>query len=152
MAVSYKRASLVTLGKSFIGRVGDLDGMPTWIFSVFVSSHFLIFPLPFHFGKTRSPFREMATPRGFRKCLGPFVVPGRFANLSFHQPAVLSTRSSLNIFASGNTDWRGRISTVDLLFKIACFVTMVNNIFNKKSSWSKLVRSRRSTVLSLPVR
>jgi len=152
MVVSYKRASLVTLGKSFIGRVGDLDGMPTWIFSVFVSSHFLIFPLPFHFGKTRSLFREMATPRGFRKCLGPFVAPGRFANRSFHQPAVLSTRSSLSIFATGKTNWRGSLDTVDLLFRIACFVTMVNNIINMLSNWSKLVSSRRSTVLSLPIR
>ncbi len=31
-------------------------------------------------------------------------------------------------------DCRGRLSTVDLLVKIACFVTKVNNFFNIKSS------------------
>jgi hypothetical protein len=36
----------------------------------------------------------------------------------------------------------------DLLFKVACFVRKINNIFNIKSSRSKLVSSRRSTVLA----
>ncbi len=34
---------------------------------------------------------------------------------------------------SGNTNWRGRLSTVDLLIKVACLVK-VNNVWNIKSS------------------
>ncbi len=40
--------------------------------------------------------------------------------------------------------------TVDLLTKVACFVTKEKNIFNMKMSSSKLDSSRRLTVLSLP--
>ncbi len=40
---------------------------------------------------------------------------------------------------------RGRLSTVGLLI----FVKKVNNISNEKKSWSKLVSTRRSTVLRL---
>jgi hypothetical protein len=49
----------------------------------------------------------------------------------------------------GNTKWGGRLNTVDLLIKVACFVKNVNNIFNIKRSWLKQVCSRRSTVLIL---
>jgi len=42
------------------------------------------------------------------------------------------------------------LSTVDLLIKVACYVKKKNNIFNIKMSLSKLVTTRRSTVLSLP--
>ncbi len=35
---------------------------------------------------------------------------------------------------AGNTNWRGRISTIDLLIRIACFVTQVNDSVNIKSS------------------
>jgi hypothetical protein len=35
---------------------------------------------------------------------------------------------------AGNTHWRGRISTIDLLIGIACFVTQVNDSVNIKSS------------------
>ncbi len=45
---------------------------------------------------------------------------------------------------------RGRLNTVDLLIKVACLVKKENNIFNIKISSSKLVITRRSTVLSLP--
>jgi len=51
----------------------------------------------------------------------------------------------------GNTNWGGRPSTIDLLIKVACFCKKENNIFNIKMSWSKLVSTRRSTVLSLPL-
>jgi hypothetical protein len=51
----------------------------------------------------------------------------------------------------GNTNWRGRLSTVDLFIEVACFVDKVNNIFIIKSSRSKLVSTRRSTVLSPPL-
>jgi hypothetical protein len=32
----------------------------------------------------------------------------------------------------GNINWRERLTTVDLLIEVACFVTKVNNIFNIK--------------------
>ncbi len=38
------------------------------------------------------------------------------------------------------------------LFKIACFVTKVISIFNKKMSWSKLVNPRRPSELSVTKR
>jgi hypothetical protein len=41
---------------------------------------------------------------------------------------------------AGNTNWGGRLSTVDQLIKVACFVKKVNNIFNIKRNWSKLVQ------------
>jgi hypothetical protein len=40
---------------------------------------------------------------------------------------------------------------VELLIKIASFVTEVNNIFNIKSIRFKLVSTRRSSVPSLPL-
>jgi hypothetical protein len=43
-----------------------------------------------------------------------------------------------------------RLSAVDLLINIACFVKEVNNIFNTKRGRSKLVSTMRLTVLSLP--
>ncbi len=48
----------------------------------------------------------------------------------------------------GNTNWRGRLSTVDLLIKVTCFVKKVNS---SKISWSKLVSTRRSTALIHPL-
>ncbi len=55
---------------------------------------------------------------------------------------------SLNImtFIAGNSKWKGRLSTVDLLIIVECFVIKLNYIFNFKMSLSKLVSSRRSTV------
>ncbi len=35
-------------------------------------------------------------------------------------------------FKSGNTNWRRRLITVDLLIKVACFVTKVFNFFDNK--------------------
>ncbi len=49
-----------------------------------------------------------------------------------------------------NTNSRGRFHTVDLLIKVDYCVSKVYNIFNIKSSRSKLVRTR-STVLRLPL-
>jgi hypothetical protein len=34
----------------------------------------------------------------------------------------------------GNTNWRGRISTIDLLIRVTCFVTKMNNIYNTKAA------------------
>ncbi len=47
----------------------------------------------------------------------------------------------------GNSYWRGRLSAVDLLIKITCFAKHINNMFIIKRSWSKLVNTRRSTVV-----
>jgi hypothetical protein len=47
-------------------------------------------------------------------------------------------------------NWSGRLSTVDLLMRVPCFVKTVNNFYNIKSSLSKLASTRRSTILSLP--
>ncbi len=44
---------------------------------------------------------------------------------------------------------KGRLTTIDLLIKLACFVTKVSNIFSLKMSRSELVITRRSTVLNL---
>ncbi len=49
-----------------------------------------------------------------------------------------------------NTNRRGRLSTVDLLIKVACFVTNVNNIITTKIRRPELVSTRRSTVLRIP--
>jgi len=58
-------------------------------------------------------------------------------------------RTSIFLLSIGITNWGGRLSTVDLPFKVTCFVKNVNNIFNIKWSWSKLVSSRRSNVPTL---
>ncbi len=51
---------------------------------------------------------------------------------------------------TGNTNWGGRLRTVDLFFRVACFVKKWKTVFSIKSRRSKLVSTRRSTVLSLP--
>ncbi len=51
----------------------------------------------------------------------------------------------------GNTNWKGRLSTVDLLINVAFFVTQVNIFFCLKINWSKRVSVRRSSVLILPL-
>jgi hypothetical protein len=58
-------------------------------------------------------------------------------------------RTSIFLLSIGITNWGGRLSTIDLPFKVTCFVKNVNNIFNIKWSWSKLVSSRRSNVPTL---
>ncbi len=47
----------------------------------------------------------------------------------------------------GTLTERERLSTIDLLIKVTCFVTDINNIFYAKRSLYKLVSTRRSTVL-----
>ncbi len=72
----------------------------------------------------------------------------------------MSANSTLEIFKtyhhfllnpnSGNTNRVEKLSTVDPVIRVACFVKKENNIFNIKMSRSELVSTRRSTVLSLP--
>ncbi len=52
------------------------------------------------------------------------------------------------IHNTGNTKWRPRLCTVDLLIRVTSFL---NNVCNIKSVWSKLVGTRSSSVLSLPI-
>ncbi len=49
-----------------------------------------------------------------------------------------------------NSNGKGRFNTIGPLIKVSC-LKKVNSILNIKSSWSKLVSTRRSTVLSLPL-
>ncbi len=51
------------------------------------------------------------------------------------------------IFKAGSSYWRGRLSTVDLLVKIAC----EENSFSTESILSELVSTRRSIVLIFPL-
>jgi hypothetical protein len=55
-----------------------------------------------------------------------------------------------SIHSPGNTNSKGWLRTVDLLIKVACFAKKLNIVYIIKSSWSKLVVTWRSTVLSLP--
>ncbi len=46
---------------------------------------------------------------------------------------------------------KGRISTVDLLIRVACLVRNVNNIFSMKMSRLKLVSNGAQLYLAIPV-
>jgi hypothetical protein len=67
----------------------------------------------------------------------------------FHDKLFFNSQKG-RYYEPGNTNWRGRLSTVDFLIKVASFVKKVNNL-NIKRSWSKLVGTRRSTVPSFPL-
>ncbi len=54
------------------------------------------------------------------------------------------------ILGTGNTNGRERLNTIGPLIKVS-FYKKVNNVYNTKSSLSKLVSTRRSSVLSLPI-
>ncbi len=49
-----------------------------------------------------------------------------------------------------NANWKGSLSTIDPLIKLACFLRIVSNIFYLKRSLSRLLSTRRPTVLSTP--
>jgi hypothetical protein len=49
------------------------------------------------------------------------------ANISLCQPMPADSLATEHLL-------KGRLSTVDLLIKVACFVTKVNNIFNIKAA------------------
>ena len=51
----------------------------------------------------------------------------------------------------GNTNWRERLGTDNLLLNIICPSTKVNNNFGSKMSSYNLIITRRSIVLSLPM-
>ncbi len=60
------------------------------------------------------------------------------------------TSSKIRMVEWGNTNWTGRLITIDLLIKGSLICKNVDNVFNFKSSWSELVSTRRSTVQSFP--
>ncbi len=62
--------------------------------------------------------------------------------------SVVVPQAILLVYA-GNTNCRGRLNTVDLLIKVACFVK--TKIMLIKSSRSKLISARRSIVVSFPL-
>jgi hypothetical protein len=51
----------------------------------------------------------------------------------------------------GNSYWRGKFNTIELLVKIACFVKKDIQCFSRKRSRSELVSTRRSIVLVFPL-
>jgi len=74
-----------------------------------------------------------------------------FSNFNFYPNTFQNGKNERLIVKAGNTNWGGRHSTIDLLIKVACFAKRVKNIFKVKRSWSKLVVTRRSTVLIPPL-
>ena len=50
------------------------------------------------------------------------------------QGSVIKVSKLLVNILPGNTNPGGRLSTVDLLIKVPCFVNKVNNIFNAKGA------------------
>jgi hypothetical protein len=75
--------------------------------------------------------------------------------LSITQGAATLIIMTLSITTLSISAWtsnqRGRLSTVDLLIAVGCFVKQVNNVFIIKSRLTKQVSARRSTALRLPL-
>ncbi len=44
----------------------------------------------------------------------------------------MSEPEMLTSIKAGNINWKGRLSTIDLLIKVACFVKKENKIFVKR--------------------
>ncbi len=129
----------------------------------------------FYFEKLKNSFRLSTTTPGFqpsgwrqwiprsRSSVPPRAAPSRTTPSSW-RPSVsqkfgqseVSRRKKFNptlkekLILPGNTNWRERLSTVDLLIKVDYLAKKVNNVGNIKNSWSKLVSTRRSVVLVLP--
>jgi hypothetical protein len=47
---------------------------------------------------------------------------------------IIYDRHMLIVQATGNINWRGRLNTINLLTRVACFSKKVNNVFNFKRS------------------
>jgi hypothetical protein len=73
--------------------------------------------------------------------LSPFTPIGKRA-----RPTIANICCHLGRLTEG-----GRLSTVDLHIKVACFARKVKNVCNIKSSLSKLVCTRKAFVLRLPL-
>jgi hypothetical protein len=60
------------------------------------------------------------------------LVSEKFSKKPYFDLDIWGSFESQILSKPGNTNWVGRISTVDLLIKLACFVNEVNNIFDIK--------------------
>ncbi len=70
-----------------------------------------------------------------------------FFKISCHNNFICFESHCEKYVKAGKANWRGRrLGTVDLLINVAC----LNNVCGSKSSWCKLVSTRRSNVLRLP--
>jgi hypothetical protein len=74
-------------------------------------------------------------------------------------PGIMALRKKAKVYniqisssksCAGITNGRVRLSTVDLLIKVACFVKKVRNVFNIKMSSYKLVSARKLTAPTFP--
>ncbi len=83
--------------------------------------------------KKISPFLLIKSEWKWMKWQVPFCAQRFLTNQTF----------IFNVFS-----WKPRFSTADIIVKLACFVTKLNNILALK--WAKLVGTRSSTVLSIP--
>jgi len=76
-------------------------------------------------------------------------------DICIHFPSLYHWATAASIdkkqFYAGNTNERGRLCTLDLLSKVACFDKEVSIVSVFKSSLFKLVSTRRSMVLILPL-
>ena len=63
---------------------------------------------------------------------------------------VIMHEATISMMCPGNTNWRGRLSTVGLLIEVACFCKKSKNVCKIKRSCIKQVCRRRSIVLGLP--
>jgi hypothetical protein len=89
------------------------------------------------------------------KWLYLFILPSFYFILAFIKKKPLRFLHVFKLYSKyntkpRNTNWRGRPSTVNLLLKVAHAVKKLKNVCNIKNSRSKLVSTRRSTILSLP--
>jgi len=73
----------------------------------------------------------------------PFLRAGLYtlAELKIEAATLVCFKGTTNMDTptSGNTNWRGRLSMIDLLIKVACFVKKLI-MFNINSNWCKLVQ------------
>ncbi len=99
--------------------------------------------------RTRRGARSLSE---FPRTSGPVLKslnPGVLENTLFAEMNVDATTAKATTAKAGKSYWRGRLSTVDLLIKIGCFVNKEKYSFSMKRSWSELVSTRRSIVLIL---
>jgi hypothetical protein len=77
------------------------------------------------------------------------VKKSHFASNFMHQFVLQHTAQESNALP-GNTNWRGRLSTVDLLIKVACFVKRVNNNLILKGEYINLLVQGGQLYLAFP--
>jgi hypothetical protein len=132
--------------------IEDSRIIPQWVMPQFGVSLMVINYTPYNFHKTGHWFPTLCTMGSlceWKRIM--FEQSSRWQHLSQFKSGPFCTRT-LDYFSKierGNTNWGRRLHIVYLHIIVACFVNRVNYIFNINRSWSKLVSTRRSTVLSL---